>query len=734
MRRQLKAAAAAAVNQTALSVMPGGNPVQAVACGKDHMVLLAGAQSLDDEARGYSLYTLGAGAHGCLGHGDKYDCAAPMRVAALSSHPVLSIACGEYHTCCIDANGSLWSWGKGAAGSLGHGDTADCLYPTQLEFLQHDPIRTVACGSNHTVAASHRGFAYTWGWGEQGRLGLGDEEGRLTPELVETLAAGIVEVACGASHTLFLDSEGIVYGCGWNDYGQVCDPMSMGVLEPVEIPIGTGGRGDLPSKPCKMVRCGFGHSAALTANDELYLWGFGEEGQLGLGNETTTGRPTRIEALDGLYLHSLSLGHVHSLTIVGKERQSKSLYIARKRRDEQLFATRLQRAVRRWLCRQRTRKDAADRRRERDEAVFSQQNAAATMVQAHVRACLARMAYLKKLARRRNKELAKLQACEAESRRVAATTLQTSWRVFVAKAELVRRRRALEGAEVERARKAAVERAARGMQRWARGEAGRRVARVKQLDRQQMAQAALTIQCAWWAAVARRRTKQIRRRRQRRESEVAANAKAAEAAQRLSKTDKNSRKKPLGDKASEANGEDKDKEKSKKKKPSKQELQARKEEKERREARREARLQREREAKEAAELEAEQQRLEEEQKRKRAAQRRLKAEREKAKVKLGIGFDGGVVEELIEGPDATPAEEVSDEPEMSKPTFSAFVETKKAAKAGVFVEDSSLDHLRSNVNAHRRLAGKSFGRGTVVRTQVTGEPTMLRSASAGNSR
>ena len=73
-------------------------------------------------------------------------------------------------------------------GRCGHGDTADCLYPTKLEFLQHDPIRAVACGSNHTVAASHRGFAYAWGWGEQGRLGLGDEEGRLTPELIETLA------------------------------------------------------------------------------------------------------------------------------------------------------------------------------------------------------------------------------------------------------------------------------------------------------------------------------------------------------------------------------------------------------------------------------------------------------------------------------------------------------------------------------------------------------------------
>ena len=154
--------------------------------------------------------------------------------------------------------------------------------------------------------------------------------------------------------------------------------------------------------------------------------------------------------------------------------------------------------------------------------------------------------------------------------------------------------------------------------------------------------------------------------------------------------------------------------------------------------RREARLARELEAKEKAEMEAEQARLEEEQKRKRAAARRLKAERENAKAKLGQGFGsggggGGGGGEI--GPGSETPAEVSEEivSDDVKPTFAAFVETKTAARAtSLFVEDNSLDHLRSNKNAHRRLAGRSFGKGAVVRTHVTEQP--LRSASAGERR
>lgn len=37
----------------------------------------------------------------------------------------------------------------------------------------------VSCGTNHTAAFTKTGELYCWGWGEHGRLGLGDEVGTM---------------------------------------------------------------------------------------------------------------------------------------------------------------------------------------------------------------------------------------------------------------------------------------------------------------------------------------------------------------------------------------------------------------------------------------------------------------------------------------------------------------------------------------------------------------------------
>jgi alpha-tubulin suppressor-like RCC1 family protein len=72
------------------------------------------------------------------------------------------------------------------------------------------PISSVACGSAHTAAvARDLSCAFTWGAGAHGQLGLGSEFNTdipfqtLLPPPLTVLAA-----ACGASHTLFLVSNG----------------------------------------------------------------------------------------------------------------------------------------------------------------------------------------------------------------------------------------------------------------------------------------------------------------------------------------------------------------------------------------------------------------------------------------------------------------------------------------------------------------------------------------------
>ena len=48
---------------------------------------------------------------------------------------------------------------------------------------EHDPVVEVAAGYMHTLARTASGKIYSWGNGEEGRLGLGDEDDRVEPTL-----------------------------------------------------------------------------------------------------------------------------------------------------------------------------------------------------------------------------------------------------------------------------------------------------------------------------------------------------------------------------------------------------------------------------------------------------------------------------------------------------------------------------------------------------------------------
>ena len=59
-----------------------------------------------------------------------------------------------------------------------------------IESLKTKRIRDIACGSAHSAAITSQGELYTWGLGEFGRLGHGDNNTLLKPKLVQKLVGG----------------------------------------------------------------------------------------------------------------------------------------------------------------------------------------------------------------------------------------------------------------------------------------------------------------------------------------------------------------------------------------------------------------------------------------------------------------------------------------------------------------------------------------------------------------
>ena len=69
----------------------------------------------------------------------------------------MQVTCGAEHCLALNANGSVYSWGYGASGCLGHGSTNTYITPTCIDSLNGSRITYIECGSYHNGAVSTTG-------------------------------------------------------------------------------------------------------------------------------------------------------------------------------------------------------------------------------------------------------------------------------------------------------------------------------------------------------------------------------------------------------------------------------------------------------------------------------------------------------------------------------------------------------------------------------------------------
>jgi len=172
------------------------------------------------------VYACGEGIAGRLGLGNSSNASVPMLVHQLSDYVVKKIAVhsGGKHVMAITQDGKLFSWGEGEDGKLGHGDTLSRHSPTLVTTLASKRISDIGCGSSHSAAVTSCGELYTWGLGDYGRLGHGDDKTTMVPKLVKGLEGKrVVQVACGSrdAQTLALTDQGHVYSWGDGDFGKL---------------------------------------------------------------------------------------------------------------------------------------------------------------------------------------------------------------------------------------------------------------------------------------------------------------------------------------------------------------------------------------------------------------------------------------------------------------------------------------------------------------------------------
>ncbi|KAK6776312.1 hypothetical protein RDI58_027313 [Solanum bulbocastanum] len=264
---------------------------------------------------------LGGGPHRVSSSfGVKLDSLFPKALESAVVLDVQNIACGGRHAALVTKQGEIFSWGEESGGRLGHGIDSDVLHPKLIDSLSHSNIELVACGENHTCAVTLSGDLYTWGDGDFGLLGHGNEVSHWVPKRVNGPLEGIhvSYISCGPWHTAVVTSAGQLFTFGDGTFGVLGHGDRKSVSKPREVE---------SLKGLRTVRaaCGVWHTAAVVevmvgsssssncSSGKLFTWGDGDKGRLGHGDKESKLVPTCVAALVEPNFCQVACGH--SLTV-----------------------------------------------------------------------------------------------------------------------------------------------------------------------------------------------------------------------------------------------------------------------------------------------------------------------------------------------------------------------------------------------------------------------------------
>jgi alpha-tubulin suppressor-like RCC1 family protein len=208
---------------------------------------------------------------------------------------VIDLAAGAYHACAVRADGTVWCWGHGGWGQLGHGSNGSSTLPVRAGTLSG--MTAVAAGFGYSCATGASG---TWCWGENhyGQLGNGGTTPSNVP--VSTNAYHYRSIAARSAHTLAVTNEGRVFGWGSNHYRQVVDTATV-IVGPQQLSNFIAVQG---------VAAGRNFSCVNYVDGSARCWGQNSDGQLGDGTTVSSPTPKTVTGLGG-EVAQLAAGDYH---------------------------------------------------------------------------------------------------------------------------------------------------------------------------------------------------------------------------------------------------------------------------------------------------------------------------------------------------------------------------------------------------------------------------------------
>ena len=212
----------------------------------------------------------------------------------------ISVACGRKHILCLVEGGFVFSWGTGYLGQLGLGDDISWDSPRMIRQLDPkklgDTVTRVVCGGSHSGVLTEGGKIYMWGLNRNGQTGTGMKvESLLEPRSVDRTDIGRkipLDLVCGRNHTCLLTSEGRVFTWGASGFGR------LGIMDTRKVQHTPREVQQFRSTPCHSLVAGDFHTVAVDIQGNVFSWGYGLEGQCGNGSTMNIRTPRHIQFPD----------------------------------------------------------------------------------------------------------------------------------------------------------------------------------------------------------------------------------------------------------------------------------------------------------------------------------------------------------------------------------------------------------------------------------------------------
>ena len=203
--------------------------IRSISCGNNYTL------AIDEEGH---LYSWGFGKHGVLGVGDEKDRLTPTPVKENIEEKIAFVDAGFAHCGLVTENGKVWMAGKGVDGALGFGSSflKSSMFFQKIESLPSEVrFKEISCSKGehhgHTLALTDDGHVYSWGDGYKGKLGLGDQESRFTPSLIDPKHFNdeeVKHVSAGGIHSAAVTKDGNAFTWGCGSDGRLGHPEAKG--------------------------------------------------------------------------------------------------------------------------------------------------------------------------------------------------------------------------------------------------------------------------------------------------------------------------------------------------------------------------------------------------------------------------------------------------------------------------------------------------------------------------